>query len=241
MRPVIETVRGLIRAALRIVGITAFTVVEAAALALWLVGVGDIVAVAVPPTVGVAVLAGGLFVGGVFAYVTVNGARSSKPTLALALLAASKTALWVGWLLVAVQIGGIVGPIAAGVALTVFLVPQHTFENNVLRRTGAFSAVIDRPAARYSVIEAAGGTTCFLLATKGGPLTAALNGTFAVDAVGAELGVASLAPETVLGISILTGALFVAHVFRVQHALRRPTDRQAPARKRTRLSAARQD
>lgn len=212
--------RSVLRRVGRLVGIASFTVVEVAALAGWLALVRTEPLGEASAVVGASLLFVGLFVEGLLTHVTVNGVRRSPRTVVIAAFTATETLLWVGWLALAERIGGLLGIGAAGLALAVLLVPQHTVEDNVLRGKAALARLFDAGTIRFSVIEAAGATAWLLLVAgvvSVGPFLSAV-GLAGVEAA-FPAGVAASAPELV-GVGILAASLFVEHVVGVRHALR---------------------
>jgi hypothetical protein len=215
--------KGLLRRVGRLVGIASFTVVEVAALAGWLALVRIEPLGPASEVVGVSLLFAGLFLEGLLTHVTVNGVRKAPRTVVIAAFTATETLLWVGWLALAERVGGALGIGAAGLALAVLLVPQHTVEDNVLGSRSALARLFDAGTIGFSVLEAAGATAWLLLVAGVVPATPFL-GAVGLAGLGTALPVGVGVPELV-GVGVLAVSLFIEHLVGVRHALRaQPTD-----------------
>lgn len=135
-----------------------FTLVETAALGIWLVFVADAPTVSTATAIGLGALLVGLLLEHVLTGFAVNGPPLSAPSLPVLGFSVSETALWAVWLLVAETLGGLVGVLVAGVLLAVLLVPQHSVEDNVLRGRPALGDLIDTGTVGFSAVEATGAT-----------------------------------------------------------------------------------
>lgn len=223
-------IRKRLRPPTRLLAVGAFTVVEVAALAIWLATVRGQPLDSPLAIAGVGVLSIGLFVEGVATYRTVNGLDARIPAGTVAVLAATGTACWVGWLWLAERLGGAAGIAVAGLVLAVLLVPQHTVEDNVLRGERAFSWIVDGRTAGFSAVEAAGATAWLLVVTGELPASTVLGGVVGIDTLTAAASLASaLVPGTVgpgwlVGACALTVALFLGHVGGVRFANRTTGD-----------------
>lgn len=208
----------------RLVGVAAFTLVEAAALATWLGVVRGDVAPGAPAAVAAGVLFVGLVIEGVLADVTLNGA-SAPPMGAVLAVGASETALWSAWLFAADRVGGLVGVAAASAALLVLLVPQHTVETNVLRGKPPLSDVFDVGTLGFSLVEAAAAAVWLGFVRLDAASLAELDarGAFTTAGVGLPAGVelqASVDGGTVVGVAALALLLFVEHLLVVDFVRR---------------------
>jgi len=169
----------------------AFTLVETVALGLWLALVDGAPVLSTASAVGIGVLAVGLVVEHILTDVTINGLSASVfPTRQILGVSVSEAVLWVVWLGVAEQLGGVDGILIAGVVLAVLLVPQHTIEDNVLRGEKPFSSLLDIGTVGFSVVEAVGATVWLLLVFESAqfrPVLSAL-GLGSVDSAAVGLG-----------------------------------------------------
>ena len=139
--------------------IAVFTVVEVAALAIWLAFVrgdagsfqadnGSIVA-------GVGVLAVGITIEHLLSYNVIN----KRPLLKISGLPVGKklvvsvleTGIWAIWLILAE-----LNALAAALVLAVLLIFEHSFSDNVFKGRGIFSRLLNVRTIGFSVIEAAG-------------------------------------------------------------------------------------
>jgi hypothetical protein len=214
----------------RLAGIAAFTVVEVAALALWLGIVDGDVAPAVSAAVGLVVLFVGLVVEGALTHVTVNGA--SVPSLGpLLAFSATETALWAAWLFAADHVGGVVGIAAASLGLFVLLVPQHTVEDNALRGERPLSDAFAVGTLGFSLVEAAAAAVWLAFVRLDAGTLALLpdDGAFATASVAVpaltEFHVVVDLPTRVdagaaIGVAALTLLLLVEHLLAVDFARR---------------------
>lgn len=189
---------------LRVGLVVAFTAVEAAALAFWLDQVRGEPTVSTAVAIGLGVLAVGLFVEHVLTDVAVNGVDLELPVLAVVGFTLSETVLWALWLVIAERLGGVVGLGAALAFLAVLLVPQHTVEDNVIRARPALGDLVDLRTAGFSLIEAAGATAWLALVLRPDLVGGAVRG---VDAA-------------LVGLGVLTAALFVEHSLGVRFSSR---------------------
>ena len=139
--------------------IAVFTVVEVAALAIWLVLVRDDAGISqVEPSstiIGVAILAGGITIEHLLSYNVIN----SRPLLKIGGLPVGRklvvsiieTGIWALWLILAD-----LNALAAALVLAVLLIFEHTFSDNVFKDRGVFSRLVDLRTVGFSIIEAAG-------------------------------------------------------------------------------------
>ncbi|MDS0284172.1 hypothetical protein [Haloarcula onubensis] len=178
-----------------------FTLVETLALGLWLTLVQSAPVISATSAIGLGVLTSGLVVEHVLTDATVNGVSADAlPDRQALAVSVSEALLWVLWLGVADRLGGVDGILFAGGLFAVLLVPQHTVEDNVLRRVGPFDSVVDLGTAGFSVVEAAGATVWLLLAFEGGQFSGLL----------ASLGLGGVDPAA-LGLAALAVFLLVEH------------------------------
>lgn len=190
--------------------IGAFTLVETLALGLWLTLVRDAPFLSVASALGIGVLTVGLVLEHVLTDATVNGLTVSViPDRQVLGISVSETLLWVVWLAVAAQLGGVDGILVAGGVLTVLLVPQHTIEDNVLRDRPPFSSVLDPMTIGFSLVEAVGATLWLLLVFEGwlfkGALVAVGLGGVGADAVGLGVLAVFLFVEHDIGVALAKG------------------------------------
>lgn len=190
--------------ALRIAIIALFTVIETAALAIWLRFVRGEPIVSTAVAIGLGVLVVGLIVEHLLTDVAVNGFDPGFPFGAIAVLSISETVLWGIWLEVAESVGGIGGFVVAFVILAVLLVPQHTIEDNVLQGRDLLGDLIDVNTAGFSLVESAGATVWLALVLR-------------PDLVGGSLAGIDAA---LAGLGILAIALFVEHNMGVRYSSR---------------------
>lgn len=146
----------------------AFTLVETLALGLWLTLVRDAAFLSVASALGIGALAAGLLVEYVLTDATVNGLTMSVvPDRHVLGVTLSETLLWVVWLALAAQLGGVWGIVVAGVVLAVSLVPLHTAEDNVLRDRPPLASVFEPMTIGYSLVKAVGATLWLLFVVEG--------------------------------------------------------------------------
>lgn len=188
----------------RLALIAVFTVIETAALAIWLRIVRGEPAISIDVAIGLGILAVGLVVEHLLTDLAVNGIDLGFPLGPIVVLSVSETALWGVWLEVAELIDGIVGFAVAFVVLAVLLVPQHTIEDNILRGRALLSDLVSLGTAGFSLIEAAGATAWLTLV-------------FRPDLVGGS--VAGL-DAALVGLGVLAVALFVEHNIGVRFSSR---------------------
>jgi len=178
-----------------------FTLVETLTLGLWLTLVAGEPVISAASAVGVGVLTLGLVFEHVLTDATVNGLSVDVlPGRQVLGISIAESLLWVLWLGVAEQLGGVDGILVAGVLLTVLLVPQHTVEDNVLRGADPFESVVDFGTVGFSVVEAVGATVWLVLVFESGQFAGLL----------ATLGLGGLDPGA-LGLAALGLCLFVEH------------------------------
>lgn len=209
-------IREAIRAVVRAVGLLLLTAVEVTALSVWL-GLVDAGLVSGAGLVGVGALAAGMLVEALLAHLTVNGWGRPVPARTVAVLAVVETLLWVGWLVAVRRLDGLLGVVAAGLALAVALVPRHTVADNSIRGRRLFSSLVQRTTIGLAVLEAAGATG-WLLVVSGAVVLPEWFGTAPV---------AGFSPRAVVGAALLAGAVFARHLLAVRHALRRSSERSS--------------
>lgn len=180
---------------LRTAIIAVFTVIETAALAIWLRVVRGEPTISTTVAIGLGVLAIGLIIEHLLTDVAVNGFDLDFPIGAIVILSVSETVLWGIWLEVAELVGGLVGFAVAFAVLAILLVPQHTVEDNILQGRDLFADLIDLNTVGFSLIEAVGATLWLALVIRPG----LVGGTI----VGIDAGV--------VGLGILAVTLFVEH------------------------------
>lgn len=199
----------------RTVLIVLFTGVETVALGLWLAFVEDAAVLSQATAIGLGILLVGLLVEHVLTDAAVRGSFS-VPGGGVVFFSATETALWALWLVIAEQIGGLVGVGVAGVVLAVLLVPQHTIEDNILRGRGLFSRLLDGGTVGFSIIEAAGATVWLAFVFEGELLVDEIVRLF--EQVGIDL-VLEVDPALV-GLGILAVALLIEHLVGVRFSRR---------------------
>jgi len=196
---------------LRVLGQTlsmvAFTLVETVALGLWLTLVRDAPLLSVASALGIGALGVGLVFEHVLTDATVNGlSLAVVPDRQVLGISLSETLLWVVWLGLAAQLGGVGGILGAGVVLAVLLVPQHTVEDNVLRDRPPFSSVLDPMTIGFSLVEAVGATLWLLFVFEGwlfkDVLVALGLGGVGADAVGLAVLAVFLSVEHDIGVAL---------------------------------------
>ncbi len=147
-------------------GIVVFTIVEVAALVIWLALVrsdAGIYQVSISSVVaGLAVLAVGITVEHVLAYNVINGRGllnfRGAPVGKKAVVSVIETAIWGLWLALTS-----LNAIIAAVVLAGLLIVEHTLSDNVFRDRGLFSRLIDARTIGFSIIEAAGAAIWLVL------------------------------------------------------------------------------
>lgn len=205
-----STSRNVAAALGRFVLIGVFTGVETLALGVWLTFVVDAPLVSRATAIGLGVLLGGLVVEHFLTDVAVNGYDASIPGGKVLTFSVTETALWALWLVVAERVGGLEGILAAGLVLTILLVPQHTVEDSVLRGRGLLADLFDLNALGFSIVEAGGATVWLLFVLRGDLVTPLLADADALVGGHLPIDVAALDPALV-GLAVLAAALFVEH------------------------------
>lgn len=188
----------------RIAVIAVFTVVETAALAIWLEIVRDEPTISTAVAIGLGALLVGLVIEHILTDVAVNGFDLSFPIVAIVVLSVSETILWGLWLQVAEVVGGIAGFAAAFAVLSILLVPQHTIEDNILQGRSFLGDIVDLNTVGFSLVEAAGATVWLALVLR-------------PDLVGGSIAEFDAA---LVGLGILAVALFVEHNIGVRFSSR---------------------
>lgn len=204
----------LVRSLGRFGGTVVFTIVETVTLGVWLALVQDTPTVSTLAAIGAAVLVVGLLVEALVNTVVVNG-FGDFPLGNITVFSVTEAAIWVVWLVVAEQVGGLIGVDVAGVLLFVLMLPQHSIEDNVLRGRPLFSDVLALGTALFTFVEAAGATVWLALVFEGDQLLANVG----IDTVPV---LSTFLPElgAAVGLLLLGVALLVEHVMGVQFALR---------------------
>ncbi len=137
------------------VKILSFSIVETLALAAWLAILG------VP---GLAILALGLTVEHWMSHNTAKDKRlfniSGVPFLKIAGFSISETILWAVWLVLLNSLGFIY----ASILLSVYLIPQHKVELNVVENRPIFKNLLSKRTILISAIEGVGGSLWGVLA-----------------------------------------------------------------------------
>jgi hypothetical protein len=189
---------------LRVVIIAVFTAIETAALAIWLQFVRGEPIISTAVAIGLGVLVIGLIVEHVFTDFAVSGVDLDFPFGAIVILSVSETVLWGIWLEVVEIVGGRAGLVVAFGILVILLVPQHTFEDNILQGHDLLSDVIALGTVGISLIEAIGATIWLALVLQPGLVGGSIAG---VDAA-------------LVGLGILGIALFIEHNIGVRFSKR---------------------
>lgn len=153
--------------------IAVFTVVEVAALAIWLALVrpdtGAFQADTTSLVIGLAVLAGGITIEHLLSYNVIN----RRPLLKLSglpvgrkfVVSVIETGIWALWLILAD-----LNALAAALVLAVLLIFEHTFSDNVFRDRGIFARLVDVRTVGFSIIEAAGAALWLVLVDADQPI-----------------------------------------------------------------------
>ena len=141
--------------------IAIFTVVEVAALAIWLALVRSGSAI-----VGLVVLAVGFTLEHLIAYNVIHRRGllelRGAPVGQKAVVSLIETAIWAVWLVLAGM-----NDILAAVVLAALLIVEHTLSDNVFKGRGLFSRLLDPRTIVFSLIEAAGAAIWLLLVDAG--------------------------------------------------------------------------
>jgi len=177
-----------------------FTLVETLALGLWLTLVDGTTVISAASATGFAVLLVGFVTEHVLTDGVVNGLSLDFPLGQIVGISVSEALLWVLWLGIAEELGGVRGVLIAGGALAVLLVPQHTVEDNVVRGDDPFERVVDLGTVGFSLVEAVGATTWLLLVFEGAQFRGVLT----------AVGLGGVAPSAV-GLGLLAVFLFIEH------------------------------
>jgi len=146
--------------------IAVFTIVEGAALVLWLalvrsdagiyqVSTGSLVA-------GIAVLAIGFTIEHIIAYNVIHDRGlldlQGVPIAQKAVVSLIETVIWAVWLVLA-DLNGII----AAIALLVLLILEHTLSDNVFKGRDIFSKLLDARTIGFSLVEAVGAAIWLVL------------------------------------------------------------------------------
>lgn len=192
----------------RVLSILLFTLVEVAALSVWVSLVTEVSLVSGLAVLGVGILVVGLAVEYVLMDLTVNGFDLAAPSWTVVVFSLSEALLWVLWFAVAAWATRAGGFVLAGTLFAVLLVPQHTVQDNALRGRWPFDRLLNVGTMGCSVIKAIGAT---------GWLLTVLRPDYVVDWVALRelLG----ADPTAVGFGVLALALFVEHVVAVDYSL----------------------
>ncbi|WP_018258322.1 hypothetical protein [Halomicrobium katesii] len=185
----------------------ACTLVETAALVIWLAIVQTAALSSTTTLVGCGILAVGLVVERILKDLTVNGVALSVSTGALVGLTVAETTAWTLWLAVAEASIAVEGFVLAATVLTVSLAVMYTVEDNALRDVTPHSSLLDPGTASIGLVTAVGATAWLLCELR--PATAARW----LGTVGIERADLSLA-----GLGVLALALFVTHNVGVAYA-----------------------
>lgn len=204
-------IREAIRTVVRAVGVVSLTAVEVTALSVWLGLLDDATLLSAAGLVAVAALAAGMLVETLLAHVTVNAWSRPVPARSVGALTLAETLLWVGWLAAVQRADGLLGAVAAGLALAVALVPRHTVADNSVRGRDPLSSLVQRATVGLAVLEAAGATAWFLV----------VSGAVYLPEWFVTAPIAGFSPHAIVGAALLTGAAFARHLLAVRHALRR--------------------
>lgn len=198
----------------RTVGIAVFTLVETVTLGIWLAFVRDVPTFSTMALIGAGILFVGLVIEALVNTVVVTG-FGDFPLGVIATFSLTEALIWIAWLLIAGEVGGLTGVGIAGVVLFVLMLPQHSIEDNTLRGRPLFSNVLELGTAIFTFVEAIGGTVWLALVFHG-------------EDILAEFGLQPIPtlPEAFpefgasLGLILLGVLLFVEHGMGVQFALR---------------------
>lgn len=179
--------------------IATFTVVEVAALVIWLTLVrgeaGPFQMDSVLIAAGLAILALGITIEHLLSYNVIN----KRPLFKLGGLPAGKklvvsvieTGIWAIWLILSGTT-----PLVAALVLAVLLVFEHTFSDNVFKDSGVFSRLLNVRTVGFSLIEAAGAAVWLALVGAG---------------------------QQIAGIAVLVLTSFIEHTMAVNLGRRRTT------------------
>lgn len=210
--------------------VAAISLVETAALGIWLFLVQNAPITSLATGFGFTALAGGLVVKYAVTDVAVNGLEASVPGPQAIAVVLIEAALWTLWLLTADRVGGLVGIAVAGAVLAALLVPQHVIQDNVLRGQGLVSNLVDLNALGFSLVQAGGATIWLLFVLRGDLVTPLLVDADALVGSHLPVDVATLDPGLV-GLAALAAALFVEHVIGVSFSRHGDRARGSPSSK----------
>ena len=197
---------GLVTTA-RVLAILLFTIVEVAALTVWLA-----LLLEGSPTSGEALLGGGILVVGlaieyVLTDLTVNGSDLAAPSWTIVAFSLSEALLWSLWFAVANWATRPGGFVLAATVFAVTLVPQHTVVDNALRGVSPFARLLDLGTLGFTAVKATGATVWLILVLR--PVYLA-----DWNSVEALLGIQPFA----VGFGVLALALFVEHTISVSYS-----------------------
>ncbi|ACV48764.1 hypothetical protein [Halomicrobium sp. ZPS1] len=191
----------------RAFSILACTLVETAALVIWLAVVQTAALSSATTLVGCGILAVGLVVERILKDLTVNGVALTVSTGALVGLTVAETTAWTLWLAVAEASIAVEGFVLAATVLAVSLAVLYTVEDSALRGVTPHSSLLDPGTASIGLVTAVGATAWLLCELR--PATAARW----LGTVGIERADLSLA-----GLAVLALAVFVTHNVGVAYA-----------------------
>jgi len=192
----------------RVLMILLFTLVEVAALVIWINILQGEPLVSRTAFVGFGILSLGLAIEYLLTDFTINGLDLSAPVWTIIGFSVSEAVIWGIWLAIASGATTVHGFVLATVVLALLLIPQHTMEDNAFRGDPPFRSLLDPGTAGFSVIKAAGATVWLMLL---------LSPRIVTDFV-RSVGLGPLDP-VVVGIGVLVLTLFTGHNIEISYAL----------------------
>jgi hypothetical protein len=192
----------------RVLMILLFTLVEVAALVIWISILQGEPLVSRTAFVGFGILSLGLAIEYLLTDFTINGLDLSAPVWTIIGFSVSEAVIWGIWLAIASGATTVHGFVLATVVLALLLIPQHTMEDNAFRGDPPFRSLLDPGTAGFSVIKAAGATVWLMLL---------LSPRIVTDFV-RSVGLGPLDP-VVVGIGVLVLTLFTGHNIEISYAL----------------------
>lgn len=114
---------------------------------------------------GMGVLLIGLLVKHILTDISVNGLDLRHPLnpAAVGIISCSEAVVWVFWYLIVRSTGTSNGIIIAGGYLVIFLIPQHSLEDAIIRAEGPFPKLFDVWPVVFSLLEATAASAMMIL------------------------------------------------------------------------------
>ena len=153
--------------------VAVFTVVEVAALVIWLALVrgeaGTFQMDSVSIATGLGILAVGITIEHLLSYNVIHKRPLFKlgglPVGKKLVVSVIETGIWAIWLILADT-----NALAAALVLAVLLIFEHTFSDNVFKGRGIFSGLLNVRTVGFSIIEAAGAAVWLAFVGAGQPI-----------------------------------------------------------------------